>query len=392
MQRDPRFDSFRGLFLVLMTVGHNAGPLGALIDKPLGLGAGAEHFVLVSAIVCGMSYTRAYVAGGRDYLRSRVFSRAAMIWGAHLLCVLVVAGLVNFSPIYAEKWGPRGELFLSNPVVAVVLSSLLLYQPVALRTLPMFVVYFCITPFVIEALCEGRWKKVFMISFSVWLATQVLFALVGFKLVPLENHFFQDLGIVNLGVFFIPGWQFLYVLGLFWGAYISLNPGKVITPKKPLMLIGGFFFLVFAAIRYRYGLYYLFGLDETSRVVHLLEFLWYARGNAFFGPLVLLNYIAFLYIFVPLFRAKPSWFNWPIFALIGRYPLHVFTFHVIFRVLISPLEPTLSTVSFTEGLLFTLVIAGSLWVPALLADRLVPKEKRSKGPEIGRAHLKPALG
>lgn len=391
MQRDPRFDSFRGLFLVLMTVGHNAGPIGAIIDKPLGLGAGAEHFVLVSAIVCGMSYTRAYVSGGRSLLRSRVFSRAAMIWGAHLLCVFAVMGLVNFSDTYAAKWGPRGELFLSNPLLAFILSALLLYQPVALRTLPMFVVYFCITPFVIEAVCEGRWKKVFLVSFSVWLATQILFVFVGFGLVPLDNHFFQNLGPVDLGVFFLPGWQFLYVLGLFWGAYIALNPGKVLSPRKGWMLVAGVFFLVFVCIRYRYGLYFLFGLDETSRFVHLMEFLWYARGNAFFGPLVVVNYIAFLYLFVPLFRSKPEWFNWPIFAVIGKYPLHVFTFHVIFRILISPLEPTLSTASAVEGVVFTLAIAASLWVPALLADRFVPKGRKKIKAAYAGGQLQPAL-
>lgn len=374
MQRDPRFDSFRGLFLVLMTVGHNAGPIGAIIDKPLGLGAGAEHFVLVSAIVCGMSYMRAYAAAGPLYMRRRVLSRAAMIWGAHMLCVLVVAAAVNFSDLYAAKWGPRGELFIEQPLFAILLSALLLYQPVALRTLPMFVVYFCITPFVIQALGKGRWAGVFLVSFSVWLATQVLFAAVGFNLIPLENHFFQDLGPVNLGVFFVPGWQFLYVLGLMWGAYIFLNPGRVLEPKKPLLVLSALGFLFFAAIRYRYGIYFLLGLDETSRLVHLLEFLWYARGNAFFGPLVVINYVVFLYLFSPLFRAKPDWFNWPIFAIIGRYPLHVFTFHVVFRVLISPLEPELSTVSFVEGALFTSLIAGSLWIPALLADRYLPKK------------------
>ncbi|HMD59951.1 MAG TPA: OpgC domain-containing protein [Opitutaceae bacterium] len=220
-ERDPRFDTMRGLLLICMTVNHLPTELRCLTDQSLGVFSAAEGFVFLSGLMAGLVYTRRLRQAGPSGLMSAALGRAKKIYAWHaasfagaLACVL----LTEFACGYCSPNAPR--LFFEHPVAALGLGASLLYQPGLLDLLPMYCVFVLLLPAVIGGLESGRRPLVFAASAAVWLAAQLLPPVEGLRAYPL-----------NLGSFNLLAWQFLFVAGVAVGHARASGQAQLARPS-----------------------------------------------------------------------------------------------------------------------------------------------------------------
>src|ERR1039458_6025962 len=148
--RDPRIDTLRGLFLVVMMVDHlPQHPLLHFTVQSFGFVSAAEGFVFVSGFVCAWVYGRILVKDGEAALRRRAWHRARDIY----LTLLVLYTLV----LLGGLWGGR-QIASRFPDFWTGWwhGALLIFQPPFFGILPMYVVFLLLTPFLLEQMTRGR--------------------------------------------------------------------------------------------------------------------------------------------------------------------------------------------------------------------------------------------
>jgi hypothetical protein len=220
--RDLRFDTLRGLFLILMTVNHLPTEIRAVTDQPLGLFTAAEGFVFLSGLLAGWVYTRRYRSLGAEGLWQAATDRAKSIYRwqvAALLGSFILVQLTERALGYCSPNVPK--LFFEHPLEALGLGLSLLYQPGLLDLLPMYCGFVLLLPIVIRNLENGRRLIVLAASAAVWLSMQWAPPVDGAPLYP-----------INTGSFNLLAWQFLFVAGVVVGhARVSGFP-QVARPSR----------------------------------------------------------------------------------------------------------------------------------------------------------------
>ena len=205
--RDLRFDSLRGLMLILMTVNHLPTEFRSFTDGWLGVFSSAEGFVFLSGILAGYVYIRKYWRGGQEGLRAAALGRAKSIYGWHVAsfigCLIIVLATEHVLGFCAQS---SPQLFYSDPWLALGLGLALLHQPGLLDLLPMYCVFVMLLPMVLPALEAGHRKWVILSSVSLWLAAQWCPPIDGAPIYP-----------VHLGTFNLFAWQLLFVIGMVIG-------------------------------------------------------------------------------------------------------------------------------------------------------------------------------
>src|ERR1700722_8057217 len=93
VQRRPELDALRGLFLVWMTLTHLPTRLSDMVNQPFGFVTSAEGFVFLSAMLVAILYIRQAAENG-DGMRTKLWKRALMIYGYHLIMLAVVFTVV----------------------------------------------------------------------------------------------------------------------------------------------------------------------------------------------------------------------------------------------------------------------------------------------------------
>ncbi len=226
-QRDLRFDTLRGLFLVCMTINHLPTELRWFTDQSLGLFSAAEGFVFLSGLLAGWVYTRKFRSNGRAGLLSAATARAGSIYRWHIasflgafICVQLIGHLLGFCSTTAPR------LFYEHPMAALGLGFSLLYQPGLLDLLPMYCGFVLLIPVVIGALEAGRRWLVLGASGAVWLAMQWAPPVDGRALYP-----------INTGSFNIFAWQFLFVVGVVIG-HARISGKEQVSRPSPWVLAG----------------------------------------------------------------------------------------------------------------------------------------------------------
>lgn len=202
--RDLRFDTLRGLFLVLMTINHLPTEIREVTDQPLGLFTGAEGFVFLSGLLAGWVYTRKFRSAGLEGLWSAATGRAKSIYRWQVAAFLGAFILVQLTERIFGYCSPTvPKLFFEHPLEALGLGVSLLYQPGLLDLLPMYCGFVLMLPFVIRGLESGRRWLVLGLSAAAWLSVQWAPPIDGAPLYP-----------INTGSFNLFAWQFLFVAGV----------------------------------------------------------------------------------------------------------------------------------------------------------------------------------
>ena len=192
-------------------------------------------------------------------------------------------------------------LFFANPLKAITLGAMLVFQPGLLDLLPMYCGFVLMLPFLIPALERGRRGPVLAVSAAVWFAVQWAPPFDGTPLGPL-----------NLGSFNLLAWQFLFVIGVCLGhARASSQP---ILRRPPVLVLLG----CAAVLTYGFGL----------RRFHWPEIWPDARFGVFLnkpdlGLFRLADFGCAAYLLSFAAARFPALFNWRPLAFLGQHSLQV---------------------------------------------------------------------
>src|ERR1700732_1161480 len=238
MKRFVEFDVLRGVLLLMMSVDHSPSSLRRFTDQPLGFFSTAECFVFVSAFLAGMLFRKRAEKLGFAAARSSSIHRAGRIYRAHLVTLGFAFVLGSF--FLPELPGIRNLLdhYLMNPWAAIGGSLALLFRPPLMDILPMYILFFFLTPAAFAAAKRWGWKAVLFVSFSAWVIAQTH---VRDILVTAS----KDLPFVQLGPFDLLAWQFLWVGGPFIGQRFLENKSLLPMPRllRPLLVLSAIAFL-----------------------------------------------------------------------------------------------------------------------------------------------------
>lgn len=361
VKRDLHLDFFRGVFLVVMTADHWPGDFSRPLQQPLGLVSAAEGFVFVSGLTAGLVYARMARNHGPLHLRSRAFRRAREIYQTHVFFLAVIFALGVAMQAVGQlpaSWAERIPFLADQPVRGLAYGTLLVFQPKYFNILPLYILLLMLTPGILGAIRRGRTAIVLAASGLVWCLAQLE---VG---EALYAWFTRDLG-HPVGMFFDPlAWQFLFVLGLWFGA--SREAGTLRRPRAWWLTLACLAAaVVLAWYRYQlkqevYPVEQILGVDMAN---------WTSRAKL--GPLRLFNFFILAYLTTGLVTRFPRAFTGRWFRFLGRHSLQVFSYHLLLIYLAAAVQdwgglPAARGPAFW----FSLLGAASLTLPAYLSTKV----------------------
>ncbi|WP_086920921.1 OpgC domain-containing protein [Variovorax sp. JS1663] len=218
MKRYWEIDALRGLMLVLMTFTHLPTRFTDPLGQPFGFVSAAEGFVLLSAFVAGLVYTRISDRQGVDAMRRAFWRRALKVYLAQAATLLFLFTIITKVGLRIDQPAVKNLLsfYLANPPEGFVYSLLLVYEPALLDILPMYIFFMLMSPWVLAFALRHGWTGVMVASAAFWALAQFGFSEWLYGLAALYLHLpvpFHEMGAFNAFA-----WQFLWFAGLWIGA------------------------------------------------------------------------------------------------------------------------------------------------------------------------------
>ncbi|MDE2150246.1 MAG: OpgC domain-containing protein [Gammaproteobacteria bacterium] len=229
MKRQIGLDALRGLFLALMTLTHLPTSASRWASQPFGFLSNAEGFVFLSAFLVGSIYaSRAQMAPLQT--AATLWRRAGKLYVYHLITLVFAFTFAAWIAVAYERPALQHLLgyYLSQPDTAIGEALWLLYRPPLLDILPLYIVFLLASPMLLASRSRGGWGLLLGASAVLWLLAQIglrgwmhdaTTLVAGLRVPPLRQS----------GAFDLFAWQFLWVGGLFVGAWSARNPA---WPKR----------------------------------------------------------------------------------------------------------------------------------------------------------------
>ena len=318
LPRKPEFDALRGLFLVWMTLTHLPTRLSDLVNQPFGFVSSAEGFVLLSAVLVGRVYMRqALESTGR--LRSKLWKRALRVYAYHVVLLLLAFTFAAAFAVYRHHIALENllDFYLAHPAVAIVGSLLLIYCPPLLDILPMYVIFLLASPFAFSIAVKRSWRPVIVGSTLIWFLAQ--FGLRRWVQQAVVHVTHLPIPLQQWGAFNLFAWQWVWIMGMWMGARSIEGELPLHRIPKWCMWIAAVVCVFFAGVRHAW-----WGPRLTQEHLGLLLDKWQ------FGPLRVLNVVAFVCVLYSL-RGAVRWLisHEPLITL-GRASIEVFCAHLVF--------------------------------------------------------------
>lgn len=321
-RRQPELDALRGLLLIGMTLTHLPTHASLYAYQPFGFVAAAEGFIFVSAMLTGRIYGRLFEKEGIGAVSRRLFERAAKLYGYHLLLLLVAFTVVATIAVRSHQPALEGllDFYLAHHVTAVVSSMLLVYCPPLLDILPMYILFLLLTPLAVYIGKRWGWGYVLAPGAALWVAAQ--FGLREAIYAHVVHWTGLTVPLQNLGAFNLYAWQFLWVVGLWFGMGAPQSVYQRLSSRwtvvAALALASAFFVM-------RYQLLPAFVAHPVDQGAGWLLF-----DKWHLGVLRLINFSALAILFA---AARPHIARWlavePLVVL-GQSSLEVFSVHLLF--------------------------------------------------------------
>lgn len=211
-------DALRGLMLVMMFTTHLPTRYSNIFGQSFGFVSAAEGFVILSAFMAGMVYTRKAQHDGVPAMRRAFFRRTLTVYAWHVGCLLLLFTLIAALGLKFGQPGLKSLIgfYLHDPVTALWASVLLIYNPPLLDILPLYILLLLLSPWLLAHGMRRGWRGIFAVSILLWAAAQfdisaglyaMLVAATGLT-VPFRET----------GAFETYAWQLLWVLGLWLGS------------------------------------------------------------------------------------------------------------------------------------------------------------------------------
>ena len=117
MKRYWEIDALRGLMLVLMTVTHLPTRLTDPLGQPFGFVSAAEGFVLLSAFVSGLVYSRIARTQGVESMRRAFWRRALKVYLSQAATLLFLFTVISAVGLRIDQPAVKNLLsfYLANP-------------------------------------------------------------------------------------------------------------------------------------------------------------------------------------------------------------------------------------------------------------------------------------
>jgi len=359
MNRILQLDFFRGLFLIIITTNHflsRENVIYRFTYEFIGWITAAEGFVFLSGLTAGIVYSRKLVEEGEDFITWAAKKRAFTIYKYHLMVFLLIILIFYSHSLMEEYWYYNYtdfKLLFQKPFYSVLLSSLLLYQPIYMDILPMYAIFLLLLPMALKSFKNGRPGMVLTLSFLLYLLGTLD---QGFNLFP-RFHFMEK---VDTGFFNLLSWQLLFVGGVYLGYLTYQNKTSHLLQNKKLFYSAA---IICTLLFFFRNAGYLYESLELSS-----EY-WVSKENL--GPLRLLNFTALLIVLSYLASRFKQWFSFKPICYLGKYSLEVFSFHILLIVIFRPLKVLIRdiySIKIMDGLYFNPVPTFMLFfilIPAL---------------------------
>lgn len=228
-RRSWEIDALRGLMLLLMTVTHLPTRLTSPLGQPFGFVSAAEGFVLLSAYVSGLVYSRLAYREGIEAMRGAFWRRALKVYLCQAATLLFLFSFIAALGLKIDQPAVKDLMsyYLHEPYSALAASLLLVYQPPLLDILPLYILFMLASPWVLAWAMRHGWQVVLFSSFALWLGAQ--FGLGNWVYLSVAGAAGVTVPISETGAFVTLAWQLLWVVGLWMGASRNLPGAKPIT-------------------------------------------------------------------------------------------------------------------------------------------------------------------
>ena len=218
MKRYWEIDALRGLMLVLMTVTHLPTRLTDPLGQPFGFVSAAEGFVLLSAFMAGLVYSRIGYREGVDAMRLAFWRRALKVYLAQAATLLFLFTIIASAAVRIDQPAVKNLLswYLAQPRDGFIFGLLLVYEPALLDILPMYIFFMLLSPWVLAYALRHGWAGVMLGSVTLWALAQYGLS----EWIYAHAARWTDLPVPfgETGAFNTFGWQFLWACGLWMGA------------------------------------------------------------------------------------------------------------------------------------------------------------------------------
>jgi hypothetical protein len=350
-ERDFLLDTFRGLMLVLILIDHYPF-FFEYTYQPFGFFSAAEGFYYLSGFVFGLVYIR-YVSMPQTLIK-KAMVRIGKMYKYHVL----IFALLLIEHFFLQKYFgiPVNDTFdyiNSNKVQGILHFLTLTNFPFLFNIIPIYMLFFIFAPFVLIAFKNNKAWMVILLSGLVWAVSNFI-PNPNFYLDPINQNVSKEIGTFN------PiSWQFIFILGIYFGFRRSQNRPIVFTPHWNILALG--ICITLFVIRR------IPAVLETEYFGHA-----FADGRNLIMPLRLLNFMAFVYLIAWATKnIKLKRRNF--LAFIGSYSIYVFSFHILLIYNVVKLTATLDRFPIYIHFVLAFLLIWSLTLPGYLKENLKVK-------------------
>ncbi|OZI37663.1 acyltransferase [Bordetella genomosp. 10] len=241
-------DAVRGLMLVLMLSTHLPTKFAIPASQPFGFVSAAEGFVMLSAYMAGLVYTRRYMRDGLAAMHKAFLRRALVVYSCQAACLLFLFTLIAVLGLTIPQPDVQHLMwyYLQQPTTAFLSALALIYNPPLLDILPIYVMFMLLSPWVLSIGLRHGWRTILTISGLLWFATQ--FGLSKYLYGWLVDLTGLPVPFSETGAFETFGWQLLWIFGLWLGATHARVPAGERRPFSRMevagaALVAGTFFI-----------------------------------------------------------------------------------------------------------------------------------------------------
>jgi hypothetical protein len=318
MGRRLEIDAVRGLMLVWMVLTHLPTFLPTYTNQPFGFVSASEGFIFLSALFTGRIYFRLAQREGYPAMQRKMLLRTLRLYGYHAL-LLAFAFFVAV-PIAAR--GNRPQLhnlldyyFAVGPKQAISEAFLLIYRPPLLDILPMYILFLLFTPIALTISRRMGWSSILSASATLWFLAHLGVRQAEHAFV---NHVLRvPIPLNEMGSFDLWAWQFLWILGLWFGVRWAQGNLPVEIWARRVLIPAALITAVLLPFRYAVGRGVELGAFEPM------------FDKWHFGVIRLINFAAVAALLIRFQSILKPLAVRPL-VLLGQASLQVFCVHLLF--------------------------------------------------------------
>jgi len=217
-RRSWEIDALRGLMLVLMTLTHLPTRLTDPLGQPFGFVSAAEGFVLLSAYMAGLVYSRIAYRQGIVQMERAFWKRAFKVYLIQAAILFFLFTVITALSLRIDQPAVKNlvAFYLAQPLEGFVFGLLLVYEPALLDILPMYIFFLLMSPWVLAFGMRHGWWGVMGVSIAVWVGAQ--YGLAEWVHAQAVHWLHLPVSYADTGAFNAFAWQILWMAGLWMGA------------------------------------------------------------------------------------------------------------------------------------------------------------------------------